>query len=564
MKKHFYVYLISLLVLSFMALAFELLISTLFKEMFDAIAKKNYEEMINSVRFYMIIILILIIFLPIFYFLLEKANAITSGNIRKNLFNKLGKLPLKYFSGNHSGDIISRMTNDVSETEKVYNHIFVELVTAIIVGIGTSIYSFYLDYRLALVSIIGAGITLFVNFYYARILRKISAGVQEKLAKLNESLTNILDGVFIIRSFNLQRIILKKFTDKNSHVYDSSVDRVKIQSVIAGLNTVIGFINFVGLVSAGAYLAIIGEISIGKIIAVIQLQNGIHFLVNALGSFITNLQPSLASSDRVFEVLDETEEPETYDLTDVFKVNSEYLIEMDNLSFQYESESVINDISMQIQQGKIIALVGPSGGGKSTIFKLLLNFYKPTSGNLLINGKSIREQKIKDIRKSIAYVPQNSYLYTGSIEDNIRHGNMNATTDDIIEAAKKAFAHDFIIDLPDGYKTTVGERGAKLSGGQRQRIAIARAILKDAPILLLDEATSSLDTESESLVQEAIKELMKGKTTLVIAHRLSTVQDAEEILVLKAGCIVEKGTHEELMKLDGVYQNLYNTQFTTA
>jgi len=564
MEKKLQVYLICLLIVGLFSLLIQVFIATLFKEMFDAIADQNLDSMIQSVRLYTIIIIGIFLFIPIFMYIVHKIVAITTGNIRKVVYQKLEKLPISYFKNSHSGDLVSRMTNDISETEKVYDSIFIRVITTLITAIGSLIYSFYLDWRLALVSVASAGLTLFVNLYYAKILRFLSKGVQEKLARLNETLTNLLDGVHVIRVFNLQNMIMNKLYKNNDEVYEISNKRVNTQSVVSALNAISGFLSFGGLTSLGVYLAIQGHTSIGIIVAIIQLQNGIRNLARSLGTFITSMQSSLAASDRVFEVLDADEEPLSYVLEIDEHKTTTHIIEMDNLVFQYENELVLDKLSLKIPKGKVYALVGPSGGGKSTVFKLILNFYKPNSGDLLINGESISKQKIKDIRKQIAYVPQDAYLFTGTIEDNIRHGKIGATKDEVIEAAKAANADGFITEMENGYDTTVGERGTQLSGGQRQRIAIARAILKNAPILLLDEATSSLDTESEQLVQEALEQLMKNKTTLIVAHRLSTIQNADQILVLKDGHIVEQGTHNELLSEDTVYRNLFNKQFKVA
>lgn len=564
MGNKVYIYLISLFIFGLCALAVQAFIATLFLEMFDAIELNNLDRMLESIKLYTIIIIGIFLIFPIFTYFVHKIIFITTGNIRKATFSKLEKLPVSFFKNNHSGDIVSRMTNDISETEKVYDTIFTEVVVTLITAIGSIIYSFLLDWRLAIVSILGAGLTLFVNLYYTKILRFLSKEVQVKLAKLNETLTNLLDGMHVIRVFNLQKMIMNKISNNSEDVYQVSVKRVHTQSVVSALNTISEFISLGGLMSIGAYLVIQGYTSLGIIVAIAQLQNGIRNLTRSLGAFITNMQSSLAASERVFEVLDEEEEPISYSLETSNKTSNN-IIDMENLSFKYDDEDlVLDNLSLNIPKGKVFALVGPSGGGKSTVFKLILNFYQPSSGNLLINGKSISQQKIVDIRNQMAYVPQDAYLFTGSIEDNILHGKKDATHDEIIQAAKAANAHEFIMEMENGYNTKVGERGTQLSGGQRQRIAIARAILKNAPILLLDEATSALDTESEHLVQEALNQLMKDKTTLVVAHRLQTIQNADQILVLKDGHIVEQGTHDQLLNLGCVYKNLYNKQFKIA
>ncbi len=565
MKGHLKLYIFSVVFVGLFSLMVQLLLATLFKEMFNAIANNDLKQMIESVKFYAIFIISNFFIVPIFIYIINKIVAITTGNIRKAVFDKLEKLPLSYFKNNHSGDIVSRMTNDIAETERVYDTIFFNIVMSIITAFGALIYTFILDWRMG-VATVGCGVLiLFINLYYAKILRVLSKTIQERLAKLNEILTNLLDGVQIIRVFNLQKMIMNKFGKQNDEVCSSSMKRVKTQAVVSSLNTISGFLSFGGLASLGCYLAIEGYITVGVIVAVIQLQNSINNLSRMLGTFITSMQASLAASDRVFEVLDEDEEPVLYELESVNQISDD-MIKMENLTFQYDDDNtkVLDNLSFNIPKGKVYALVGPSGGGKSTVFKLILNYYKPIKGDLHIDRHSISKQKIKDIRDKIAYVPQDAYLFTGTIEDNIRHGKKDATKEEIVQAAKKANAHDFIMEMKEGYDTKVGERGTELSGGQRQRIAIARAIIKNAPILLLDEATSSLDTESEHLVQEALNQLMKNKTTLIVAHRLQTIQNADQILVLKDGHIVEQGSHDTLLSQDSVYKNLYNKQFKLA
>ncbi len=565
MENIFPAYIISLIVVSGVLLYVQLSIAKLGKELFDFIILEDFELMIDTVKYYGIIIFSLFFFIFIAIYILNRIIAITTGKVRKTLFRKLEKLPVSYYKNNHSGDIVSRMTNDVSETEKIYDTYFADLFIQVVVGVGMTIAIYFYDWRFAIFAVAGSCLTLYINVHYAKILRILSKGVQEKLARLNETFTNLLNGVFIIKSFNIQHVIIDKIRHNNKAVYDNSIERIKTQSVVDGLNVLVGFLSFVGLTCMGSYLVIkgYGNVTIGVIVAVVQLSNGTRALARMLGMFITNIQTSLAAVDRVFEVIDEEDEPARYNL-DSNNLISNNVIQMDKLSFKYDDQFVLEQLSLEVPKGKVYALVGPSGGGKSTVFKLLLNFYKPNSGDLIINGKSISEQDISDIREQMAYVPQDAYLFTGSITDNIRHGKMDASRDEIIEAAKSANAHKFIMELENGYDTKVGERGAQLSGGQRQRIAIARAILKNAPILLLDEATSALDTESEHLVQEALKKLMVGKTTLVVAHRLSTIQNANQILVLKDGCIVEQGTHDELLVIDGEYKNLYNKQFKLA
>ncbi len=561
MGKSFIPYSFGLLVISIFGLLMQVFLSLIFKDMFDAITAKEWVTMINAIKKYGIYVIIIFATYPIFTYMAQCSAAVTTGNIRKNVFSKVNVLPLTFIKGRHSGELVSRLTNDINEVEKAYSNYFIDFSSRILMGIGTLIFTFILDWRLGGISIATGGLSLFVNIYYAKVLKNMSLKIQENLSKLNERLTDLLEGMHIIRSFNISNVILGKYNKNNTKVFEVSRDRVNQKAIVSAMNNIIGIISFGGIVGVGSYLAIKGEISVGVIIAVVQLQNGVSSLARGLGDFISELQGSLASADRLFEILDEEEEPESFQVIGDCGIEENSEISFNNVSFEYDDEKVLSELTFSVPKGKVYALAGPSGGGKSTIFKLLLNLYPPKEGNIGISGNSIANQPIRNIRKNIAYVPQDAYLFSGTIMDNIKHGREDATYEEVVNAAKMANAHDFIMNMEDKYDTFVGEKGTKLSGGQRQRIAIARAILKDAPLLLLDEATSSLDTESEKLVQEALNKLMSGRTTLVIAHRLSTIEDADEILILKDGKIAERGTHSELLELGGIYEGLYTQQF---
>ena len=312
---------------------------------------------------------------------------------------------------------------------------------------------------------------------------------------------------------------------------------------------------------------------LGAIVAAIHLQGNASFMFTNLGDFVTQIQRSFAGSARVFELLSWPKEEMGSIRLEPGEIDLQppaAMVRMQGLGFRYvgqdqlseppETENLLEDINISIDQGQFVALVGPSGGGKSTLVKILMGLYPISEGMLIINGIPLSSYPLQDLRNLMAYVPQDAYLFDGTIEENIRYGNFEANSEDVIEAARSAHAHDFIIEQPDGYQTLVGERGAKLSGGQRQRLAIARALLKDAPLLLLDEATSALDSESEAVVQKALETLMEGRTTIAIAHRLSTIQHADLIYVLQAGQVVEQGTHHSLLGNNGVYQDLYSLQ----
>jgi ATP-binding cassette subfamily B protein len=325
-------------------------------------------------------------------------------------------------------------------------------------------------------------------------------------------------------------------------------------------------IRGVGILVFGLFLVMDGTLALGSIWAIVYLQGNTNIMFAYLGGFINYLQQCLAGASRVLELLDRPSEPLRYPALStqaVSPVTESSMVALKDIAFSYEDEeeAILHGISLSAAQGQRIALVGPSGGGKSTVIKLLMGFYATQAGDIVVGNQPISKYTLTELRQMMAYVPQDAYLFDGTIEENIRYGKPEASKDDVVAAAKAANAHDFIIEQANGYATPVGERGAKLSGGQRQRIAIARALLKDAPILLLDEATSALDSESEQLVQAALDVLMQGRTTLAIAHRLSTIENADRIYVIEKGQVVEQGQHHELLARGGLYSTLYTMQF---
>ncbi len=561
MKGMFAKYIVGILGVSLTSALTQVIMAYFFKNIFSASIVKNQEFMLANFIHFGIIIVIFHLILPFFAYMVDVVAAKTTGNLRKTVFHHSKNLPMNFFKDKHSGDLLSRLTNDISEAEKAYSQTFIQFVTQAVTGVFTLAYIFYLEWHLALLTVLGGIITLIINVYFSKKLKNASSRVQIFLAMLTEKLSNILVGVDIIRSFNLQNLYTKKFHIDNQQVYDASYERVNIEAIVSMLNALVATTGFVGIVAVGTYLTIQGYIETGIIIAALQLQAGPIQLIRALGNFIPQLQSSLAAADRLFEIIDEEQEPQVYQETKGYKKQN-IMVGFKNVSFAYQDDLILNNLSFEISKGKVVALVGPSGSGKSTIFKLILNFYPCTRGDIIIDETFISDQTIREIRQKIAYVPQDAYLFNGTVAENISHGKEEAVTEDIVEAAKAANAHNFIMELKNGYDTVVGERGTHLSGGQRQRIAIARAVIKNAPILLLDEATSALDNESEYFVQEALSKLMLGRTTLVIAHRLSTIREADQIFVLKNGIITEKGTHQELMgKKEGVYYRLYSEQF---
>jgi len=537
---------------------FQTMIALMFLALFDTLVEGTFRDVIDNVLMTILVLMVIFLLIPFFIYITHKGIVITTGNIRRKAFKKLSKLPVGYFKKHHSAEITSKLTNDITELEKSYSDLLLNFIVNLISGLGTTVVMFFLDWRLSLIGVFTALLTLFVNTYYAKRLRQVSTKVQENLGLLNTKLSNIISGLQVVRLFNIQKLIMDKFRRSNTDVEEISIDRVKKQSFINALNTMIGMFSFTVITAIGAYFILVGLTTVGTIVAVIQLQNGLRELARSLGDFITNLQSSLAAGDRVFELFDEAEEPMHYPGVEIPVSDASLVIE--NVGFAYEDTTVLDKLCLSLNNNQTIALVGPSGGGKSTVFKLLMQFYPPKEGGMSVCGRSPSLTRLEEVRENIAYVPQDAYLFNCTVRENIAYGLDDASEQAIIDAAKVANAHDFIVNLPNGYDTLVGENGTTLSGGQRQRIAIARAVLKDAPILLLDEATSALDNESEKLVQEALERLMKNKATLVIAHRLSTIEGCDQILVIDEGRVVESGTHEGLLEEGGLYALLHERQ----
>ncbi len=493
--------------------------------------------------------------------------------VRVNTFSHIVNLPIDNFGLQHSGDLVSRTTNDLNTLGAIFSRLVPTLLFGLVLGLVGIISILFLNWQIGLLALIMGLITTWVSTALAKPLRKKSTTIQESLSKLTQYLSDILNSLTETKMFHLEKVTHQYYQQANQQTTDAAIDHASTQAIYDALNALINWIRSVGTLAFGLYLLGKGEVGLGAIVAAIHLQSNASFMFTNLGDFVTNIQRSLAGAARVFELLNWPEEkmqPDQVSKMNGIILESNEMIQIKDLQFSYsssdnadESEQEINlldQINMNVKKGEFAALVGPSGGGKSTLVKIMMGMYHVGEDMLAIGGKSLSSYPLQELRNLMAYVPQDAYLFDGTIEENIRYGKPEASTEEIIAAARSANAQNFIIDQPDGYDTLVGERGTKLSGGQRQRIAIARALLKDAPLLLLDEATSALDSESEEVVQQALETLMKGRTTIAIAHRLSTIQHADNIYVLQAGHVVEEGTHESLLNLDGLYKELFTLQ----
>ncbi|MDH5475661.1 MAG: ABC transporter ATP-binding protein/permease [Cyclobacteriaceae bacterium] len=493
--------------------------------------------------------------------LLEKLKAKVIRNLRVALFEKILVLDLGFFTDQKKGDIISRATNDIYEVETSITNSLSSLLkdplTVIIYFTALFLISFEMTmFTLIIIPVTGLGI----NFLVKK-LKKSSTITQESISQITSLIDEAISGIRIIKAFRALNFVNSNF-EKQAKSYERKYKNFAYRRALASpFSEVLGITVVACIIAYGGSLVLnnesgfTGDFFIMYLVMFTQVLGPIKSIANTVGG----LQRGLASSRRVLEVIDteiEIKEIENPVVVDHFNDTVEYK----KVYFKYEEEFVLKNINLKINKGETVALVGPSGGGKSTFVDLLPRFYDVSEGEICIDGNTLKEVEIDSLRKQIGIVSQESILFNDTVFNNIAFGVENATEEEVIHAAKIANAHDFIMNLSDGYQTLVGERGLKLSGGQRQRVSIARAIFKNPPILILDEATSALDTASEKLVQEALENLMKNRTSIVIAHRLSTIQNADKIVVIKAGEIVEKGTHAELIKLNGVYTKLNKMQ----
>ena len=560
LKKRWFLYSLGLIGSSFINFAFNCIAAYGLKYLTDAGINHNIHLLYHGLIYMGLGILLITLFFPFLSYAFDYSVKKTTGEIRKTLFKKIELLPMKYIESHHSGDLISRLTNDVSTAENAYSWQINMVLMSLISGIGSGAVLIFMNWKLALIAVVFGLLNVLVNAKYVKPIKKASDEVQKALSDSTQKLSDIIAGTHIIRIFNMSKRIILSYINLNNNIYNWAFRRVKLNSQLSAIGSLFGFMNFIGIVAIGSIMVIHGQSTFGTLIAFIQMQNGLFWMFNSLGNFITQLQSSLAGAQRIIDILDMPSEEEKPHVD--IDTSCKTAVEFDNVSFNYENkENILDGLNLTVMKNQNIALVGSSGCGKSTVYKLLLGYYRYKSGEIKIFGKQLEDYSIYDLRSIMAYVPQDNYLFNGTIEDNIRYGKSDATREEVEKAAKAAYAHDFITKLPEGYDTVVGERGARISGGERQRIAIARALLKNAPILLLDEATSSLDSESEQQVQKALEVLMKGRTTLVVAHRLSTIMNADMIYVLSNGKIAESGNHNDLLKLNGIYSYLYNIQF---
>jgi ATP-binding cassette subfamily B protein len=484
-------------------------------------------------------------------------------DMRVVVYDKLQQLSLRYYHDKQTGQLMSRVTNDTATFEMLIAHAVPDLVTNVLILIGVAIVLFSKNAALAALTLIPIPFLAYAGFVFVKKIQPNFRYAQRALADFNADLQDNLSGIREIQIFNRQEYETTKLRQRSYAHADAILRALKLSGIFHPIVEFFSSLGTVIVVAMGGLMAMAGNLPVEDIVGFVLYLGMFYQPIGALGQVMENLQQALAGAERVFEVLDtEPDVKEKENPIELKDVKGE--ITFEDVTFYYRPDVyVLKDISFEIKPGQMVAFVGPTGVGKTTIMSLLARFYDPVSGCIKIDGIDIRDVTLRSLRDNISIVLQDVFLFNGTVAENIAYGTEDATMDDIINAAKIACAHDFIMTFPDGYDTYIGERGVNLSGGQKQRLAIARAVLRDTPILILDEATSSVDAETERQIQNAINNLANSRTILIIAHRLSTVKKADNIIVLDEGRIVEQGTHEELMKRGGLYSYLCSMQFNT-
>ena len=488
----------------------------------------------------------------------------TTYRLRKEISEKINRMPMDYFDTKPVGEILSRVTNDVDTLGQSLNQSATQLITSVTTIIGVLVMMLSISPLMTLVAVLILPVSVLLLSFVMKHSQRYFRGQQEYLGNVNGQVEEIYSGHNIIKAFNKEEDVIREFNATNDKLYDSAWKSQFFSGMMMPVMQFIGNLGYVTVAILGGYLTIKNTIEVGDIQSFIQYVRNFTQPIQQVAQVANMLQSTAAASERVFEFLDETEEDQT--VPDPVSVEGlQGNVEFDHVHFGYNPDKIIiNDFSAKVKEGQKIAIVGPTGAGKTTMIKLLMRFYDVNSGAIKVDGHNVKDFNRSELREMFGMVLQDTWLFHGTIMENIRYGRLDATDEEVIQAAKAAHVHRFVQTLPGGYNMELNEEASNVSQGQKQLLTIARAILADPKILILDEATSSVDTRTEVLIQKAMDNLMKGRTSFIIAHRLSTIRDADLILVMREGDIVEQGTHEELLNKGGFYADLYNSQFEST
>ena len=537
-------------------------------EVFNGIVSKmSGGSGINFTKIAQILITLLVLYVisAIFSFVqgftMTKVSQKVTYKLRADISKKINKLPMRYFDKKNHGEVLSIITNDVDTLSMNLNQSITQIITSICTVVGILIMMLTISWEMTLISLIIIPISGIIIKKIVEKSQKYFKSQQDYLGHVNGQVEETFGGLNIVKAFNGEEKSIKEFKKANDELYHSAWKSQFLSGLMFPIMNFISNIGYVGVAVVGGYLALNGTITVGNIQSFIQYNKQFTHPINQIAQISGMLQAMIAAAERVFEFLEQPEEEETKNKNiDTSKLKGN--VEFKNVKFGYdEGKTIINDFSSKIKEGQKIAIVGPTGAGKTTIVKLLMRFYDVSSGEILVDGHNIKDFERGELRKIFGMVLQDTWLFGGTVKENIKYGKEDATEDEIIRAAKAAHVHHFIKTLPNGYNSILNEESSNVSAGQKQLLTIARVILTDPKILILDEATSSIDTRTEIEIQKAMDNLMEGRTSFIIAHRLSTIKNADLILVMNHGDIVEQGTHEELLNKNGFYADLYNSQF---
>lgn len=536
----------------------------------DAFGTTKGQVDFDKVFFYIFWMLGLYLFSSIFAYLLAILMISLSQKVvykmRKDVFERLADLPVSYFDRNQTGDIISRITYDIDTINTSLSNDVIQIFTSIITVIGSLVMMIIISPSLVLVFVVTIPISIMLTRYMTGKTRPLFRKRSAKLGELNGFVEEIISGQKVIKAYHQEDVMIERFDEKNNESVEAFFNAEYYSSMVGPS---VNFVNNLSLTLVsvfGAILYLLGNLSIGNVSSFVLYSRKFSGPINELANISSELQSALAAAERVFRVIDEPTEP--IDDSDAIELTEKKIkgdVEMKDLKFGYSPDKIIiKDLNLSAKSGDLVAIVGPTGAGKTTLINLLMRFYDPQGGSITIDGIDVSHLTRKSLRKAFAMVLQDTWLFQGTIFENIAYGKKNATLEEVIEVAKAAKIHTYIMHLPNGYDTVLNEDGINISQGQKQLLTIARAMLLDAKMLILDEATSNVDTRTELQIQDAMRHLMKGKTCFVIAHRLSTIQNADTILVVDGGNIVEQGTHQALLNKKGLYAEMYYSQFQDA